>query len=62
MADIIIKLLIGMGMRLLTERFLGRMLIHGCRSLSDKTSNKLDDSMVDDLAEALGQGDLKKAA
>lgn len=59
--DIALKILIGLGVKILTERFVGRAIVHSLRALSNKTSNSIDDSMVDDLADALGQPDLKKA-
>lgn len=61
MQDLVIKLVISMAMRLLTEKFLARSILRGCRALAEKTSNALDDGMVDDLADALGQPDMKKA-
>ena len=61
MQGMLIKLFVGMAMQLLTERFVARTIVRGCRALAEKTTNDLDDGMVDDLADALGQEDMKKA-
>lgn len=61
MQGLLIKLFVGLAMQLLTEKFLARSIVRGCRALAQKTTNELDDGMVDDLAEALGQPDMKKA-
>jgi hypothetical protein len=61
MTDVLIKMLLGLGLRLLTEKFLARTIIRGARALVEKTDNELDDGLVDDLADALGQPDMKKA-
>lgn len=50
MAEILVKL----GMRLLSEAFVAKMIVHGGRALADSTENKLDNKMVDAVAEALG--------
>ena len=57
--DLLIKAALALGMKLLTEKFIARFIVRGARSLAKATSNELDDGMVDDLAEALGQPDLK---
>lgn len=54
MGDIVIKLMLGIGSKFITEAFLGRILVYGLRALSDSTKNKLDDEMVDAVADALG--------
>jgi hypothetical protein len=60
--DLLLKAAIAMAMKLLTETFIARGIIRASRALADKTTNTLDDGMVDDLAEALSQPDLKKKA
>jgi hypothetical protein len=60
--DLAIKLGISLAMKLLTDAFISRALVRGARAISEKTTNTLDDGMVDDLAGALGQEDLKKKA
>lgn len=60
MQEIIIKIGVTMVMKLLTETFVSRGMIRIARSLATKTTNQLDDGMVDDIADALGHKDLKK--
>lgn len=60
MQDLVIKALIAIGFRLLTEKFIARTLLRAARGLADSTDTALDDGWVDDWAEALGQPDLKK--
>lgn len=53
-ADILLKIMVSLGTRLLTEAFLGKVIVHSLRALSAKTVNKFDDKLVMDLSEALG--------
>lgn len=57
MSGIAIKILVGLGTRLLTETFVARVVVHTARTLAKKTSNDLDDKLVDDLAMGLGVKD-----
>jgi hypothetical protein len=59
MQELVIKMILALVMKLLTERFIARTIIHALRVVAEWTTNKLDDDMVDDIAEALGQPDLK---
>jgi hypothetical protein len=54
MGDLLIKMLLGIGRRMLTEALLSRLIVHSSHFLAQKTTNKLDDQMVDTVAEALG--------
>ncbi len=57
MTDIAVKILVGLGMKLLTETFVARVLVHASRQIAKSTSNTLDDKLVDDLAAGLGVSD-----
>jgi predicted KAP-like P-loop ATPase len=50
MAQIAIKLLL----KLATETFISKMVVHGLRALSKSTENDIDDKVVKDVAQALG--------
>lgn len=39
---------------LLTESLIKNLLIHGLESVAKKTSNQLDDKLINDVKEALG--------
>lgn len=54
MSGIAIKILIGLGTKFLTETFVSRVLVHGLKAAAGKTTNKVDDQMVQDVADALG--------
>lgn len=41
-------------LKLMSEAFFAKIAVHGLRGLVDSTENKVDDKMVDALAEALG--------
>jgi len=56
MVNIIIALL----MKLATEAFLARAAILILKQLSKSTENDLDDKIVEEVAKALGCGDLVK--
>lgn len=58
--DLALKVLVALATRLLTEKFLGRGIVRIARVLADSTDNSLDDGLVDDFAQALGQDDLVK--
>jgi hypothetical protein len=57
MSGIAIKILVGLGMKLLTETFVARVLVHTARQVAKSTANTLDDKLVDDLAAGLGVSD-----
>lgn len=57
MSGIAIKILVGLGMKLLTETFVARVLVHTARQVAKSTVNTLDDKLVDDLAAGLGVSD-----
>lgn len=57
MTGIAIKILVGLGMKLLTETFVSRVLVHTARQVAKSTTNTLDDKLVDDLAAGLGVSD-----
>lgn len=50
MAQIALKLL----MKLATEAFIAKMVVHGLKALSRSTENDIDDKVVKDIADALG--------
>jgi hypothetical protein len=50
MQQIVIKLLL----KLVTETFISKLVVHGTRELAKSTKNELDDKMADAVAEALG--------
>ena len=50
MAQIALKIL----MKLATEAFIAKMVVHGLRALSRSTENDIDDKVVKDVADALG--------
>lgn len=58
MPAILVKILVTLGTQLLTEAFLSRAVVLLLRYLAQKTTNTLDDSMVDELAKALNCADL----
>ena len=54
MSGLMIKILIGIGGKLLTETFVSRMVVHSLRAAAKKTTNTVDDQMVQNVADALG--------
>lgn len=54
MTQTLSKMAMSLLMKLLTEAFISKMIVHGLRALADKTSNELDDAVVTDIASALG--------
>ena len=48
------KLAMNVLMRLLSEAFISKMLVHGLRAVAENTENKIDDRVVKDIADALG--------
>jgi hypothetical protein len=54
MTEIALKIGIALAAKLLTETFLARLLIHLLRAWSETTTNKLDDKVVQAMADALG--------
>jgi hypothetical protein len=58
MQGMLLKVVVTLGMQLLTSAFLGRTIVIMLRSLAKNTDNELDDAMVNELAKALGCDDL----
>jgi hypothetical protein len=54
MSQIAIKLAWGLLSRLLTEAFIAKTIVYILSSVSQNTSNQLDDKIVKAVAEALG--------
>jgi hypothetical protein len=54
MSELLLKLAIGLGTKLITETFLARILIHTLRAWADTSDSAWDDLVVDAMAEALG--------
>lgn len=54
MSEIAIKILFSLGAKFLTESFVSRIVVHALQAASAKTTNKVDDKMVQDVADALG--------
>ena len=59
MQTVLLKIAETVLLKLITETFLCRLLIRTLRGVAERTTNKLDDGMVNDLADALGCEDLK---
>lgn len=57
MADIAIRILIGLGTKIMTETFLAKVVVHSLKALVARTDSKFDDQLITDLAEALGVQD-----
>jgi len=53
MSDVILKIVVALSMKLLTEKFLAGLIVHSLEALVEKTSNSLDDKIIRDLKEAL---------
>lgn len=53
MANILLSIMVGIGSKLLTERFMSALIVRSLRALADRTENKIDDKLVSDLAQAL---------
>lgn len=51
----ITKILLSVGVKLLTEKFLVAALIHIAEYLAKKTSNNLDDKIIAEVKLALGE-------
>lgn len=54
MTQTLSKMAMSLLMKLLTEAFISKMIVHGLRSLAQSTENKVDDQIVSDVASALG--------
>lgn len=54
MSGIVIKIMWGLVSKLMTEMFVGRVLVYGLNQISQSTNNKLDDAITSAVAEALG--------
>ena len=61
MTELLAKIAMGMVVRLITEKFLSKVMIEGLRAWSKQTVNSYDDKVVAAMAQALGvdQEDLK---
>lgn len=62
MTGLFISIFANIGMKLLTEKMFGKVLVYSLAKISLSTANTLDDKMVDSIAEALGivdQGDVR---
>ena len=59
MQNMIIKMIIGLVTRLLTEKFIARLTVRLLWFFASQTENKVDDGIVHDIAEALGVTDYK---
>lgn len=57
MTNIALKILIGLGTKLMTETFLAKVVVHSLKAFVARTDNKFDDKLISDLAEALGVSD-----
>lgn len=53
MTDLLAKLAIAMVSKLLTEKFLSKLLVHSLRAWAQQTENSYDDKVVEAMAEAL---------
>lgn len=53
MYAMLIKALMAIFMRLVTAKFLARMMVYGLNYLAKKSENKLDDQLVQAVADAL---------
>lgn len=51
--SIIINIMSTMFFKLLTEKFISKVLVDALGALSKKTTNKLDNKIIDNVAEAL---------
>ena len=54
MGNIIIKALIAIVTKLITEKFFSRIIVYSLNYAAKKTTNKLDDKIVISVADALG--------
>ena len=54
MIEIAGKLLIDLGMKLLTQTVVSRLFVHTAQQIAESTENKLDDKWVADIAAGLG--------
>lgn len=48
------KLAMNVLMKLASEAFIAKMIVHGLRAIVENTENKIDDKVVSDIADALG--------
>ena len=54
MTEVLLKIAIALATKIMTETFISRVLIHLLKAWSDQTENKLDDKVVQAIADALG--------
>jgi len=47
------KILMNLLWKVLTEKFMAKMIVHGLKLVADNTENKVDDKIVRDIADAL---------
>jgi len=59
MTNAIIKIILGLVTRLLTEKFIARLTVRLLWFLAVRTPFKVDDGVVDDIAKGLGVEDFK---
>lgn len=57
MFNTLVKIMVGVTVKLLTANFFEKLILMGLKSLSAKTTNTLDDEIVATVAEALGKQD-----
>jgi len=54
MTEMLAKIAISLLMKLITEKFLAKLVIQGLRAWSGQTANVYDDRVVEAMAQALG--------
>ena len=59
MQNVILKIIISLITKILTENFVAKMTVRLLWQLSQMTDSKVDDGIVTDIAEALGVDDYK---
>lgn len=52
--QLLAKVAMGMVVRLITEKFLSKLMIEGLRAWSKQTANPYDDKVVEAMADSLG--------
>jgi hypothetical protein len=53
--SIVMKALMSMGMKLLTEKFLEEIIVWGMKKLAASTKTKIDDELAETVARHLGR-------
>lgn len=59
MQGILLKILYGIGSKLLTDILFSKLMVYSLAEMSKKTTNTLDDKIVGAVAESLGIKDYK---